>query len=69
MTPAYTWADVLTSAQKCIDDDHDLIYDVAANVGQLVDNVRHMKWFRHRVALELRDTLKKFEDVEVPEVK
>lgn len=66
-TTAYTWADVLTSAQKYIDDDHDIIYDVALNIGQIVGNVKHMKWFRHRVALELRDTLSKFEDVEIPE--
>ena len=66
-TAKYTWADVLTSAQKYIDDDHDLIYDVASNLGQIVGNVKRMPWFRYRVALELRDTLKKFEDIEIPE--
>lgn len=68
MKPAPTWDDVLKAADDYIERDHDLIYGVADNIGQIVGNIRHMKWFRHRVALELRDTLKKFEDVEVPEI-
>jgi len=68
MSPGkYTWADVLRTAQEYIDRDDDLIYDVAMNVGQIVGNVKRMPWFRHRIALELRDTIKKFEDVEIPE--
>jgi len=67
MKPQPAWEDVLKAADAYIERDDDLIYDVAANVEQIVDNVRHMKWFRHRVALELRDTLSKFKDVEILE--
>ena len=42
-------------AQELIDRDDDLIYDVAANVGQIVDNIRHMQWFVEAVADELND--------------
>jgi hypothetical protein len=37
-------------------DDNDLItlvYDVAADCGQIVGNVKHMKWFRQAVAEEM----------------
>lgn len=31
----------------------DLVYDVAANVGQMVGNVKHMQWFIEAVADEI----------------
>jgi hypothetical protein len=37
-------------------DDEDLItlvYDIAADCGQIVDNVKHMRWFRQAVADEM----------------
>lgn len=64
----YTWDDVLKRADELVEADDDLIYDVAAERGQLVDNVKHMRWFRYHVALELISTTKKYEDVRVPEV-
>jgi hypothetical protein len=30
-----------------------LVYDVAADRGQIVDNVKHMRWFRQAVAEEM----------------
>ena len=67
MSPGkYTWADVLRTAQEYIDRDDDLIYDIASDVGQIVGNIKHMPWFRYRVALALRDTLSKFANIETP---
>jgi hypothetical protein len=43
----------LACADDAIEGKVDLIYDVAANVGQIVDNVKHMDWFRHAVAEEI----------------
>jgi len=40
----------LRAAEEAIQNDDDIIYDVAANAGQMVDNVRHMEWFRDAVA-------------------
>jgi hypothetical protein len=40
----------LKRAQDAIDQDEPVIYDVAGNVGQMVDNVKHMRWFRRAVA-------------------
>jgi archaellum component FlaC len=48
-----TW---LKAAEQAIEDGSDIIYDVAADVGQIVDNVKHMSWFVEAVARELRDT-------------
>lgn len=31
---------------ELIEDEDDLCYDVAAEHGQLFDNVKHMKWYR-----------------------
>jgi len=40
----------LKRAQDAIDQDEPVIYDVAGNVGQMVDNVKHTRWFRRAVA-------------------
>ena len=64
----YTWDDVLKAADQRIEDDDGLIYDVAIERSQIVANVKHMRWFRYAVALELIATVKKYEDVTVPEV-
>jgi len=47
------WA--LTAARKAIASDNVLIYDVAANCGQIVGNVKHMTWFVRAVAEWLED--------------
>ena len=40
----------LKRAEQAIDQDEHFIYDVAGNVGQDVNNVKHMRWFRLAVA-------------------
>ena len=43
----------LQRALDAIERDEAVIYDVAANYGQIVDNVKHMCWFVEVVAEEL----------------
>lgn len=43
------------AAHHAIQDDDEMIYDVAANCGQQVANVRHMTWFLRAVAEWLQD--------------
>jgi hypothetical protein len=47
--------ELLRQAQELIDRDDQIIYDVAADKGQIVGNVKHMSWFVHEVASWLRD--------------
>ena len=47
---AKTAQDLLSRAEEAIENDEDFIYDVAANVGQMVGNVKHMRWFLRAVA-------------------
>jgi len=47
--------EALEKAQWLIDNDDEIIYDVAANVGQIVDNVKHMRWFLNAVADEIEE--------------
>ncbi len=42
-------------AEEAIENDEDVIYDVAANVGQIVGNVKHMDWFVEAVAQALME--------------
>ena len=37
-----------------------LIYDLAANLGQLVDNVKDTRWFLFEVAQEMIDNFAKY---------
>jgi hypothetical protein len=46
--------DWLQQADQAIQRKDAICYDVAALNGQIFDNVKHMKWFREAVALELR---------------
>lgn len=46
---------LMTLADQAICNDDTIIYDVAANFGQIVGNVKHMQWFRKAVAEEIRD--------------
>ena len=47
---APTPRDLLSRAEEAIENDEDFIYDVAVDVGQMVDNVKHMNWFLRAVA-------------------
>jgi hypothetical protein len=47
---APTAKELLSRAEEAIENDEHFIYDVAADTGQMVDNVRHMKWFLRAVA-------------------
>jgi hypothetical protein len=40
----------MAAAREAIERGDDIIYDVAANAGQIVDNVKHMTWFQEEVA-------------------
>ena len=41
------------AARVAIEKNDDVIYDVASSSGQIVGNVKHMRWFRDAVADEL----------------
>ncbi len=58
----------MVQAQHAIDHNEAIIYDVAAGYGQIVGNVKHMRWFLLAVAKELVDSHKTWEHLEVPEV-
>lgn len=40
-------------ARQAIENEEEICYDVAAENGQIFDNVKHMKWFVEAVAEEL----------------
>ncbi len=52
---AATVEDLLARAKSAIERDEGFIYDIAANFGQMVDNVGHMRWFVEAVANWLID--------------
>jgi hypothetical protein len=39
--------------QELLDDDDAVLYDVAKAHGQIVDNVKHMTWFKRAVLKEV----------------
>jgi hypothetical protein len=45
--------DRIQAAKEAIENGDDICYDVAANHGQIFDNVKHMGWFIEEVANEL----------------
>lgn len=51
LTPAREKA--LRAADRAIAGNRTVIYDVAAEHAQQVDNVKHLRWFREAVADEL----------------
>lgn len=51
-----TIEDLMKRAKVAIEEDEPVIYDVAANEGQVVNNVKHMRWFIEAVAQELGAT-------------
>jgi len=54
MTPKKkTRAEWLARAQRAIDRRATVVYDMAADCGQIVDNVKRMRWFVRAVAEEL----------------
>lgn len=42
-------------AQSAIENKETVVYDVAADCGQIVDNVKHMTWFVEAVAQQIRE--------------
>lgn len=57
---AATVDDLLARARSAIEQDESFIYDVAAETGQMVDNVKHMPWFVKAVANWLIDNTGKW---------
>ena len=55
---------LLKRAQKAIDKREELVYNVCAEHGQMLDNVKDMKWLLVAVANELIMTVKKWEDLD-----
>jgi len=54
--------ETLQLAQKLIDDGDEICYDVAANQGQMFDNVKHMRWFVKAVAEEVAGMEKEYDN-------
>jgi hypothetical protein len=50
----------MARASRAIDQDEEFIYDVASQTGQIVANVKHMRWFRLAVAQYLIDSFKRY---------
>lgn len=48
-----TLKELLDRASSAISRNENIIYDVAAQSGSMVDNVKHMRWFKMAVADEL----------------
>ncbi len=48
---------LMTRAENAIENREAFIYDIAAECGQIVDNVAHMSWFRQAVMDELSDEI------------
>jgi hypothetical protein len=55
-----TLTELLARAQSAIDRNEVRIYDVAANNGQIVGNVKKMEWFKLAVADDLIATTDKW---------
>lgn len=51
-----TQQDRIRRAQRAIDHNETVIYDVAADCGQMVDNIKHMRWFVAAIADEICGT-------------
>ena len=48
-----TKQDAIKKAQRHIERESELVYDVVANTGQIFENVKHMKWFLLAIAQEI----------------
>jgi len=61
MSAKPTISDLMARARRAIDEDEQFIYDVASETGQIVANVKHMRWFRLAVAQHLIDNTKRWQ--------
>ncbi len=57
---ALTSADLLERAKGAIEAGEGFVYDIAAEYGQMVDNVGHMGWFVEAVANWLIDNTRRW---------
>ena len=62
-----TTVDLMKRVQSAIDRDESFIYDIAEEYGQDLDNVKHMKWFRSRVAERLINDYSKYSHLSIEE--
>ena len=58
--PKATLAELFRQVDRRIEHPDDLVYDVLAENGQMLDIVRHMRWFRLVVAHAMIDTVKRY---------
>lgn len=62
-----TLDDLLKAAERKIERNDVMIYDVASQTGQIVGNVKHMRWFKYAVAQELIESTAKYAHLTLPE--
>ena len=55
-----TMYDAMQLARDLIENDNDIVYDVAFTYGCQVENVQHMRWFVEAVANELINSVDLF---------
>ena len=61
-----TLDDLKRAVERHIERRSDHAYDCAANSGQLLDNVKHMDWFKKALARWLIDHQGKYAHLELP---
>jgi hypothetical protein len=55
-----TLADLEARALDAIEKEEDIVYDTAAEVGQIVGNVSHMHWFKKAIMRALTENVGKY---------
>ena len=58
--PKATIADLYRVVDWRLEHPDTLVYDLLADTGQMLDNVRHMRWFRNAIAQALIDNVKRY---------
>ena len=60
-----TMKDLTEKVNRDIEADKPYIYDVAAEHSQIVDNVKHMTWFKKAVAAYITENVQAYSHLEV----
>lgn len=58
--PQMTLEDLTKRAENAIANEEDIVYDTAAEAGQIVGNVRHMHWFKRAVMRALTESYESY---------
>lgn len=64
-----SYADLVQRAKKAIEDEEEFVFDICSDYGQILENVKHMRWVEVEVCKYLVREVKSYQHLKIEKEK